>query len=101
MKHKDPKEYAKELLEKYYQVQEKPEWGNDELRKEAEITYANNFVEFEKYYRGLAVECALIDVQNTIDASPCCEDSDRGGNLMYVNNSYYFEQVKTEINNLK
>ena len=64
---KDPKEYAKELVEKYYQVQEKPEWGNEELKKEAEITYANNFVEFEKYYRGLAVECALIAVDELIN----------------------------------
>lgn len=86
---KPPKEYAKELVEKYYQVQEQPEWGNDELKKEAEITYAKNFVEFEKYYRGLAVECALIAVQNMIDAFPSEYDTD------------YYEQVKTEIINLK
>ena len=78
---KPPKEYAKELVEKYL-----PLVRNSDLYD----TYFNK-----------AKQCALIDVQNTIDANPCCEDSDRGGNLMYVNNSYYFEQVKTEIINLK
>lgn len=67
--------------------------------------YANDLVEKYKlivcFDTAQAKQCALIDVQNTIDCNPCCEDSDRGGNLMYVNNSYYFEQVKTEIINLK
>ena len=78
-----PKEYAKELVEKYL-----PLVRNSDLYD----TY------FEK-----AKACALIDVQNTIDAGPHKE-------VPFLNSSdctalesskSYFEQVKTEIINLK
>lgn len=92
MKHKDPKEYAKELVEKYLRLE-------DDTMFYWDAYYHRRM--FDEQVLDHAIKCALIDVQNTIDCNPCCEDSDRGGNLMYVNNSYYFEQVKTEINNLK
>lgn len=45
-------------------------------------------------------QCALITVDEILKSNPCFENSDRGGNLMYSNNSYYWQEVKEEINKL-
>ena len=39
-------------------------------------------------------------VDEILKSNPCSEDSDRGGNFMWVDDTYYWEQVKHEINNL-
>ena len=47
-----------------------------------------------------AVLCALIAVDEILNSNPCYQDSDRGGNLMYYNNSFYWREVKNEIQKL-
>jgi len=44
-----------------------------------------------------AKQCALICVDEIIKSNPCYEDSDRGGNFMWNDNTYYWEEVKKEI----
>ena len=39
-------------------------------------------------------------VDEILKSNPCSEGSDRGGNFMWVDDTYYWEQVKYEINNL-
>ena len=36
-------------------------------------------------------------VDEILKSNPCSEDSDRGGNFMWVDNTYYWEQVKQEL----
>ena len=36
-------------------------------------------------------------VDEILKSNPCSEDSDRGGNFMWVDNTYYWEQVKHEL----
>ena len=43
---------------------------------------------------------ALIAVDEIIKSNPCFEDSDRGGNFMWNDNTYYWQQVKNEINKI-
>ena len=69
---KPHKEYAKELVQMYFKDVFK---GHNKIQ---------DSFEYER-----SIECALIDVQNTIDAFP------------KTHNTVYFEQVKTEIINLK
>lgn len=45
-------------------------------------------------------QCALIVVDEIIKSNPCSESCDMGGNFMFINNVYYWQQVKTEIHNL-
>lgn len=42
-------------------------------------------------------QCALIAVDEIINSNPCIEDSDRGGNFQWASNSYFWQQVKNEI----
>lgn len=44
-----------------------------------------------------AKQCALIAVDEILKSNPCYEDADRGGNFMWNDNTYYWEQVKQEI----
>jgi hypothetical protein len=43
-------------------------------------------------------EVALKVVDEILKSNPCCEDSDRGGNFMWVEDTYHWEQVKHELN---
>jgi hypothetical protein len=36
-------------------------------------------------------------VDEILKSNPCSEDSDRGGNFMWVDDTYYWEQVKQEL----
>jgi len=47
-----------------------------------------------------AKQCALIAVDEIIASNPCYEDADRGGNFMWNNNTYYWQEVKQEIEKL-
>lgn len=60
------KEKAKELVDKYCNLQEKIEWGNDELKQNASLIYEKNNVEYDKYYYELAKQSALIAVNELI-----------------------------------
>ncbi len=53
-----------------------------------------------RVYRGTIKKLALIAVDEILKSNPCSEGSDRGGNFMWVDDTYYWEQVKYEINNL-
>jgi hypothetical protein len=36
-------------------------------------------------------------VDEILKSNPCSEDSDRGGNFMWVDNTYYWDKVKNEL----
>jgi len=42
-------------------------------------------------------ELAQKVVDEILKSNPCSEDSDRGGNFMWVDDTYYWEQVKQEL----
>jgi hypothetical protein len=44
-----------------------------------------------------AKQCALIAVDEIINSNPCYEDSDRGGNFQWNDNTYYWGEVKDEL----
>lgn len=48
----------------------------------------------------ISKQCALIAVDEIIASNPCYEDADRGGNFMWNNNTYYWQEVKQEIKKL-
>lgn len=80
-----PKLKAEELVEKFECY---VDYQGDDCFNEREKMLIN------------AKRCALITVDEILKSNPCFEDSDRGGNLMYSNNSYYWQEVKEEINKL-
>jgi hypothetical protein len=88
-----PKEKAEELVDKYSNLQEKIEWGNDELKQNAGLIYEENNVEYDKYYYELAKQCALIAVDEIIK-----NDKENYGTDGFVVN--YWEEVKKEIEKL-
>jgi hypothetical protein len=69
-----PKEKAEELVSK--------------MRRDNEMPYQ------------YAKQCALIAVDEIIKCNPCRESSDRGANFSWQDNTYYWEEVKQEIENL-
>jgi hypothetical protein len=72
-----PKEKAKDLFDKYwiFYVKDTDAIGIHNLTK----------------------QCAIIAVDEILKSNPCSEDSDRGGNFMWVEDTYYWEQVKQEL----
>ena len=65
---------------------------------------AKELVDKYKFYLGNenenikeAVDLSLIAVDEIIKSNPCYEDSDRGGNFQWNDNTYYWQQVKNEI----
>lgn len=72
--------------------------------KEKALNLVNKYIEFtEDNYaerNADAKQCALIAVDEVIKINPCYEDSDRGGNFMWNDNTYYWQEVKTEIEKL-
>lgn len=75
-----PKEKAKELVRKYYHL------FSVELENTIDYREAKN--------------CALIAVDEIIKSNPCYEDSDRGGNFQWNDNTYYWQEVKQEIDKI-
>lgn len=47
-----------------------------------------------------AKQCALIAVDEIIKSNPCDESCDMGGNFMFINNVYYWQQVRQHIEQL-
>ena len=43
-------------------------------------------------------EVALKVVDEILKSNPCYEGTDRGGDFMWVEDTYYWEQVKHELN---
>jgi hypothetical protein len=80
-----PKEKAKELVEKYFNIQEEIKWTNDDtIIKKYQEQYEEQSIEVEPYWKLLAKQCALIAVDECLNT--CVE-------IMYI----YWEQVKQEI----
>jgi hypothetical protein len=50
--------------------------------------------------REFAKQCALIAVDEIIKSNPCYESSDRGLNFSWQDNTYYWQEVKQEIEKL-
>ena len=78
-----PKEKAEELVEKIL-----------------ESLYDNGSLSFKRILYNKAKQCALIAVDEIIKSNPCYEDADRGGNFMWNDNTYYYQEVKQEIEKL-
>jgi hypothetical protein len=61
-----PKDKAKELVDYFYNLQEKIEWGNDDLKKEAGDIYEKNNIYYEEFYKELSKQSALKVVNEII-----------------------------------
>ena len=75
-----------------------------EKAKELVDKFRNEFNWIEKdhdvdLYRDTR-QCALIAVDEIINSNPCEESCDMGGNFMFTNNVFYWQQVKHEIEQL-
>ena len=81
-----PKEKSKELVDKF--------------KNYCDVDDPNGILDWQDCLKQNAKNCALIAVDEIINSNPCFEDLDRGGNLMYNNNTYYWQEVKEEINKL-
>jgi hypothetical protein len=69
----DAKQKSIELIYKFYDIHaDSPEYG---------LTL------------DMAKQCARIAVDEIIKSNPCCEDSDRGGNFQWSDNTYYWNEV--------
>ena len=91
-----PKETAKELFDKYLQLQELIEWGNDDLKEEASLIYEKNNIEYNKYYNELAKISSLIAVNYIITSNPHSNPF----NTSITSTMDYWIEVKKEINKL-
>ena len=76
---KTPKEKAKELVNKFLKCKDL-----------SNSYYILPIIEDAK-------QLALIAVDEIIKSNPCYEDSDRGGNFQWNDNTYYWKEVKQEI----
>jgi NAD+--asparagine ADP-ribosyltransferase len=62
------KDKAKELVDYFYNLQEKIEWGNDDLKKEAGDIYEKNNIYYEEFYKELSKQSALKVVNEILEA---------------------------------
>lgn len=85
---KPPKEYAKELVEKYLRIEDNTTFYWDAY-------YDRRLFDEQVLYH--AKKCALIAVQYIINANPHSNPL----NTEVHSTMKFWEQVKTEINNLK
>jgi hypothetical protein len=86
-----PKEKAKELVEKYFNIQEEIKWTNDDtIIKKYQEQYEEQSIEVEPYWKLLAKQCALIAVEELIQQQ---EGYNNGS--FYPND--YWKRVKQEI----
>jgi len=76
-----PKEKANELANKMFNGSVFDYRGKEELKKEQER----------------AKRCALIAVNEILKSNPCCESLDRGANFIWQDNTYYWQEVRKEI----
>jgi hypothetical protein len=83
---KDPNEYAIRLVKKFYPVIRK----YNPYERHIEENYADK----------IAKQCALIDVQNTIDALVYASSEYDGYGKILYKEIEHFNQVKEEINKL-
>jgi hypothetical protein len=90
----EPKEKAKELVDKYYQLAENVEWTTDDETKEKSIQFNNELgVDVLTYWNQLAKESALIAVDELIKEQTMWQNGE-------PNPILYWQEVKNEINKL-
>jgi len=89
------KEKAKELYDKYYLLAELIEWTDKETSMKAEKFNHELGSDVLKYWNKLAKQCAIIAVDEIIKETDTYYDT-----LIASERKLYWEQVKTEIENL-
>lgn len=99
-----PKEKAKELVDRYYKIQNSEDLGNEQLNKDMEALYKERGEEIEPYWRQLAKDSALIAVDEIIETlSPIVITltSDIHYSSIDINQqAIYWQEVKQEIENI-
>jgi hypothetical protein len=92
-----PKEKAKELVDKYYQLAENVEWTTDDETKEKSVQFNDELgVDVLTYWNQLAKESALIAVDEILDLNLGLSNCDE--NNWYIEK--FYKEVKQEINKL-
>jgi hypothetical protein len=98
---KTPKEKAKELLKKYFNIQEEIKWTNDDtIIKKYQEQYEEQSIEVEPYWKLLAKQCALIAVKEILKInrpSQIVYSEYKDNVLTEYTQEYYWEDVKKEI----
>ena len=89
-----PKEKAKELFDKYYEIAQSIEWTDNETKVKAEKFNDELGTDVLKYWHELAKESALIAVDELIDQCWNYREIDLGLALEY------WQEVKQEIEKL-
>ena len=89
-----PKEKAKELFNRYYEMAYSIEWTDNETKVKAEKFNDELGTDVLKYWNELSRQNALIAVQELIDQCHSYREIDLGMSLDY------WEEVKQEINKL-
>lgn len=84
-----PKLKAEELVNKFLELQEKIDWGNSDLKTEANLIYEKNNIEYNKYYDELAKQSALIAVNEVLLIPYLLKDE-----------TWFYNEVKKEIEKL-
>jgi hypothetical protein len=91
-----PKEKAKELVDKFYDEQNKIEWTtNEKILKDSEKNYFKNKETIEIYWNNLAKQSALIAVDEIIKQLTPIEKAPNNKSAFL-----YWEEVKQKIENL-
>jgi|LauGreDrversion4_2_1035121.scaffolds.fasta_scaffold1084397_2 hypothetical protein len=95
-----PKEKAKGLVDKYYQLAESIEWTDNETKVKAEKFNDELGSDVLKYWHLLAKECALMAVDEIIRTlNEDIRDIDVRGNIL-LDLIDYWKEVKQEIKKL-
>ena len=77
--------------------QEKAQELVDKMTDEIPPNNSKDMMTFIEVDLQASKQCALIAVDEIIKSNPCEESCDMGGNFMFINNVFYWEQVKEEI----
>ena len=70
--------------------------------KDKAIELLSKFLDEQNHTEELseAKQCSLICVDEILSSNPCMESKDRGCNFEWTDNTYYWEEVKQEIEKL-
>ena len=91
-----PKEKAKELVAKYYQLAESIEWTDNKTKEKAEKFNDELGVDVLNYWDELAKKSALIAVDEIVKSNPHSNPLNAHG----FSTMAYWNEVKHEIENL-
>ena len=85
-----PKEKAQEIINKFRHYSNGYKWTTTVAGKSIVL------VDTEMQVKN-AKQCALIAVNEILKSNPCCESLDRGANFIWQDNTYYWQEVRKEI----